>query len=132
MKFPTVVAVLALAGLAAVLTAGTAGSDAGRGASAWAFVDPAGPTLVAERSRGFVAVTSPETGVFCLVPGPGLRLAHKAAVASQEASRSFALGWPLVRFSEDDPNCADDELEVKTFNSDTALTDQVAFTVVVP
>jgi hypothetical protein len=30
-----------------------------------------------------------------------------------------------------DVNCAADELEVKTFNSAVALTDQIAFTVVV-
>jgi hypothetical protein len=123
---------LALLILAAVVFAGGATGDGGRGASAWALVDPAGPQLVRERSQGFVAVTSPALGIYCLHPAHGVKLQGKAPVASEEAFRSNEIGWPLVRLDATDANCARNELEVKTFNSATALTNQVAFTVVVP
>jgi hypothetical protein len=112
-------------------TTGASG-DSGRGASAWAFVDPAGPALVGARSNGFTAVSSPATGVYCLSASAGTKLDDKAPVASQEASRSAAIGWPLVRLADQDSNCAAGQLEVKTFDSNTAPTDKVAFTVVVP
>jgi hypothetical protein len=135
MKLRAVLAALVLFVLGAVVFVGGATGDGGRGASAWALVDPAGPALVGERTQGFVAVTSPATGIFCLVPGPGVNLGGKAPVASEEAFRSNELGCPLVRLppaDSSDVNCAADELEVKTFTSAVALTDQIAFTVVVP
>jgi hypothetical protein len=135
MKLRAALAALMLLVLGAVVFTGGATGDGGRGASAWAFVDPAGPSLVAERTQGFASVTSPAKGIFCLAPSPGIRLNGKAPVASEEAFRSYEIGWPLVRFppaNSPDANCAADELEVKTFNSAVALSNQIAFTVVVP
>jgi hypothetical protein len=128
----TVIAVAALVG-AAFASARTAG---GPGVSAYALVDPNGgsPRLIAEHTRGFVSVSSPFSGDYCLTPAPGVDIVHTAAVASEEAFYSFDLGAPLVRYDPGHVNCAASELEVKTFvdHGSIALSDQIAFTVDVP
>jgi hypothetical protein len=131
----SVIAVAALVG-AAFASARTAG---GPGAPAWALVDPNGgsPRLIAQHTRGFVSVSSPFAGDYCLTPAPGVDVVDTAAVASEEAFYSFDAGFPTVRYDPTHANCAASQLEVKTFVdhgsvTDIALSDQIAFTVNVP
>jgi hypothetical protein len=131
----SVIAVAALVG-AAFASARTAGDP---GASAYALVDPNGgsPRLIAQQTRGFVSVTSPFTGDYCLTPAPGVDVVHTAAVASEEAFYSFDAGFPTVRYDPTHMNCTANQLEVKTFTdhgstADIALSDQIAFTVLAP
>jgi hypothetical protein len=127
---------LVLAVAAAGAAALASGSrTAGGGATAFALVDPnhGVPRLVAARTRGFAAVSSPATGVYCLTPSPGVDVTGTAPVASEEAYYSNELGWPLVRLPQPDArNCAADQLEVKTFAEGTTLSSEVAFTLLVP
>jgi hypothetical protein len=131
----SVIAVAALVG-AAFASARTA---VGPGASAYALVDPNGgsPRLIAQHTRGFVSVSSPFAGDYCLTPAPGVDVVHTAAVVSEEAFYSFDAGFPTVRYDPGHVNCTANQLEVKTFVdhgsvADIALSDQIAFTVNVP
>jgi len=72
-------------------------------------------------------------GDYCLTPAPGVDVVHTAAVASEEAWYSFVVGVPTVRYQPNTPNCTAGQLEVKTFTDNpTALSNQIAFTVIVP
>jgi hypothetical protein len=57
-----------------------------------------------------------------------------AAVASEEAFYSNAVGIVTVRYATSGGGpCGANQLEVKTFDQhDTSLTNQIAFTVIVP
>jgi hypothetical protein len=131
----SVVAVVALVG-AAFAAARPASVP---GPSAYALVDPNGgsPRLIAEHTRGFVSVSSPFAGDYCLTPVPGVDVVHTAAVVSEEAFYSFDAGFPTVRYDPGHVNCTANQLEVKTFVdhgsvADIVLSDQIAFTVNVP
>lgn len=93
------------------------------------------PTFV--RNKNFVAVSSPETGVYCLRARPGINLVNSAPVASQEVNLSTALGLVTVRRAGvDTALCRLDEVQVTTWNpeiaSDPTAIGGVAFDIVVP
>lgn len=125
--------VLGLAGGASAYAFG--GSSIG-GPTAFALVDPQGgsPRLIAGHTAGFTAVSPGGAGAgdYCLTAAPGVDLVHTAAVASEEAFYSNAAGFVTVRYQPNGPNCASNQLEVKTFDQSVSLTDQIAFTVNVP
>ena len=111
-------------------------SSGANGAIAFALVDPnsGSPQLVQAHTSGFVGVNVGAQGVgdYCLTPAPGIDVVHTAAVASEEAFYSDAVGTPLVRYQPSSPNCGAGQLEVKTLDNSPAPSDQIAFTVIVP
>jgi hypothetical protein len=131
-----VLAVVALIGLVGAAFA-VAGPSGGRGADAYALVNPNGgsPVLVSEHTSGFDSVSFGPGGPgdYCLTPSPGVNVDTTAAVGSQEAFYSDALGFVAVRYPTSGPTCGAGRLEVKTFAGDqSGLSIQVAFTVNVP
>ena len=128
----TIVAVAALVG--ATLAFASGGAQGDQGGAAYALVDPNGgsPRLVADHTSGFVAVSSPFAGDYCLTPAPGVDVEHTAAVAAEEAFYSNALGFPTVRYDPTHMNCTAKQLEVKTFDQTVTLNPQIAFTINVP
>jgi hypothetical protein len=109
----------------------------GEGAAAYALVDPNGgsPRLVASHTNGFVAVSVGPAGPgdYCLTPAAGVNVTSTAAVASEEAFYSNAVGIVTVRYPTPAAACGAGQLEVKTFDqNDTGLNNQIAFTVNVP
>jgi hypothetical protein len=111
-------------------------SSGASGATAYALVDPNGgsPRLVGAHTSGFVGVSVGPFGPgdYCLTPAPGIDVVHTAAVAAEEIFYSNAFGVAGVRYPTSGPHCAANRLEVKTFDSSLALTDQIGFTVIVP
>jgi hypothetical protein len=93
----SLVALAALAGGAYAL----AGSPS-QGMQAFALVDPNGgsPRLVDAHTNGFVDVSVGAVGPgdYCLTPEPGVDVRNTAAVASEEAFYSNAVGIVLVRY----------------------------------
>lgn len=126
---------VAAAALAGALFA-FAGSSGASGATAFALVDPNGgsPQLVQAHTSGFVSVSVGPFGLgdYCLTPAPGIDVTHTAAVAAEEIFYSTAFGVAGVRYPTSGPRCGANQLEVKTFDSSPALTDQIGFTVIVP
>jgi hypothetical protein len=114
----------------------TATQVAAGGAPAFALVDPnaGSPRLVAAHTRGFIAVTGGPFGPgdYCLTPAPGVDVVNTAAVASEEAFYTNAAGFVTVRYPTAGPTCAANQLEVKTFDQNLQLSNQIAFTVNVP
>jgi len=127
---------LAFVALIAGATLAFAGSTGGGGAAAYALVvgSSGTPVLVQDHTRGFVGVSvgSFGQGDYCLTPAPGVDVVDTAAVASEEAFYSNALGFVLVRYPTQGPGCAANQLEVKTFDQNVGLTNQIAFTVDLP
>jgi hypothetical protein len=126
--------VLALVGLVSGAAFAFAGSPGDQGGPAYALVNPnnGSPQLVAGHTSGFTAVSlgTQGQGDYCLTAAPWVDLGRTAAVASQEAFYSDEVGFVLVRYQPNNPDCNPNQLEVKTFNSDvTALTSGIAFTV---
>jgi hypothetical protein len=111
-------------------------SSGANGATAFALVDPNGgsPVLVGAHTSGFVSVKVGPFGAgdYCLTPAPGIDVVHTAAVAAEEIFLSSVFGVAGVRYPTEGPRCDAGQLEVKTFDSSPALTDQIAFTVIVP
>ena len=67
------------------------------------------------------------------MPAREVDVVHTAAVASEEAFYTNASGEPLVRYSTADAaGCDPKQLEVKTFDENLQLSNQIAFTVNVP
>lgn len=135
MRLVILFSLVALAALAAGAYA-LAGSPR-RGMTGFALVDPNGgsPRLVDAHTNGFVSVSVGQLGAgdYCLSPAPGVDVVHTAAVASEEAFYSNAVGVATVRYPTAGPNCGANQLEVKTFTDNpAALSDQIAFTVMVP
>ena len=140
----------AVAAVSAGLTAASAGTSALAGPpsqlmAAFALVDPNGgcpsssptcgsPGLVAKHTRGFVDVTVGPFGAgdYCLTPTPGVDVVNTAAVAAEEIFYSNVFGVAGVRYPTAGPRCGANQLEVKTFDSTPALTNQIGFTVIVP
>jgi hypothetical protein len=138
-RLVAVVGALALVGLITGATLASAGSPGDQGGPAYALVNPnnGSPQLVAQHTQGFVSVSSPFSGDYCLTPAPGVDVVHTAAVVSEEAFYSFDAGFPTVRYDPTHANCTASQLEVKTFVdhgsvADIQLSDQIAFTVNVP
>ena len=130
-----VISLVAL-GVAAAAAFAVARPSTGAGALAFTLVDPNGgsPRLIADHTSGFVAVSSPTAGDYCLTAAPGVDVVHTAAIASEEAFYSGDAGFPTVRYDPTHQNCAAGQLEVKTFvdHGSIALSNQIAFTVLVP
>jgi hypothetical protein len=144
------VTLTAVAAVSAGLTAASAGTSALAGPpsqlmAAFALVDPNGacpsssptcgsPGLVAAHTRGFIDVTVGPFGAgdYCLTPTPGVDVVNTAAVAAEEIFYSNVFGVAGVRYPTAGPHCGANRLEVKTFDSTPALTNQIGFTVIVP
>src|SRR5438046_6768375 len=109
--------VLALAALTTLVGAAfaVAGPSAGRGAGAYALVNPNGgsPLLVDAHTSGFEAVSVGPSGPgdYCLTPSAGVNVDGTAAVASQEAFYSDAFGFVTVRYPTRGPACGPGQLE---------------------
>ena len=72
------------------------------------------PVLI--RTHGFVSVTSPGTGIYCLRAASGINLANSAPVATEEQNLSTTLGLVTVRRSGiPNVNCDANELQVTTW-----------------
>ena len=131
----TVAALLTFVALIAA-TLAFAGPSGGGGAAAYALVDGSSgtPVLVEDHTRGFVGVSVGPFGQgdYCLTPAPGVDVVDTAAVASEEAFHSNTFGFVTVRYPTQGPGCAPNELEVKTFELNDGLSNQIAFTVNVP
>jgi len=128
--------VLTLVGLIAGATMAFAGSQGDQGGGAYALVNPNGgsPQLVASHTSGFIGVSVGPFGQgdYCLTPAPGVDVTSPAAVASEEAFYSNVAGFVTVRYATSGPSCAAHQLEVKTFDQNVGLTDQIGFTVNIP
>lgn len=133
---------LATLGAAGVLAIGgvayaTDANDQGSGDRAWAQVNPNAGSPVLVRTKNFVSVSSPSTGVYCLHAAAGINLANSAPVATQEVNLSSTLGLVTVRRSGI-PNtlCAVNELQVTTWDASSpssfTTVNTVGFDVVVP
>jgi len=104
---------------------------------AFALVDPNGgsPRLIDAHTNGFVDVSVGPFGPgdYCLTPAPGVDVTNTAAVASEEAFYSNAVGIVIVRYQPNSPDCNANQLEVKTFTDNpVGPSNQIAFTVIVP
>jgi hypothetical protein len=115
----------------------TGGNDQGSGDRAWAQVDPNGGSPVLVRTKGFMSVTSPGTGIYCLHAVSWINLANSAPVVSQEQSLSTSLGLVTVRRSGiPNVNCPVNELQVTTWDASTPSSptpiNTVGFDVLVP
>jgi len=130
----TATVLVALAGAAYAF--GGASSSPGNGAYALVVGTSGTPQLIQSHTNGFVSanVGTFGQGDYCLTPAPGVDVVHTAAVASEEANYSSAIGVPTVRYptSSASAGCNAGQLEVKTFDSSVALSNQIAFTVNVP
>jgi hypothetical protein len=130
-------AAVLLAALAVVGVGYATAGDDGDGIRAWAQVNPNGGSPVLVRASGFVAVTSPTKGIYCLRAAPRVGLVNTAPVASQETNLSTTLGLVTVRRSGI-PNtlCPVDQLMVSTWDaanpSSLTTVDTVGFDVIVP
>jgi len=128
--------IVTLVGLVAGVTMAFGGSQGDQGGPAYALVNPnnGSPQLVAGHTSGFTAVSVGPFGQgdYCLTPSPGVNVAKPAAVASEEAFYSNAAGFVTVRYPTSGPSCSANQLEVKTFDQNVALSNQIAFTVNVP
>jgi hypothetical protein len=116
---------------------GQQGAPGQQGVAAYALVDPNGgaPRLVSAQTSGFIGVSVGPLGQgdYCLTAATGVNVTSTAAVASEEASLSSAVGFVAVRYPTTGETCGANGLEVKTFNqSGTGMTNQIAFTVIVP
>jgi hypothetical protein len=125
--------VLAICGVAYA----TGGNDQGSGDRAWAQVNPNGGSPVLVRTKGFVSVTSPATGIYCLRAASWINLANSAPVVSEEQNLSTTLGLVTIRRSGI-PNiyCAVNELQVTTWDASSPSSptpiNTVGFDLIVP
>jgi len=119
----------------AAATFALARSSGANGAVSFALVDPnaGSPRLVGADTSGFVAVSVGPFGPgdYCLTPAPGVDVAGTAASASMEAFYSNAIGVASVRYPTAGPTCDAGQLDVKTFDENAQLTNQIGFTVIV-
>jgi len=130
------IGVLMLVGLIAGAALAFAGSQGDQGGPVYALVNPnnGSPQLIAAHTSGFTAVSVGPFGQgdYCLTPSPGVNVAKPAAAASEEAFYSNAAGFVTVRYPTSGPSCGANQLEVKTFDQNVNLSNQIAFTVNVP
>jgi hypothetical protein len=90
----------------------------------------------ANRTSGFTTVTRPYTGIYCLT-APGINSANRPAVTSVEAFNTTAPRGNATAMWAQNTNCpASSQFEVHTERStavgDAALSNTVAFTIIVP
>ena len=109
----------------------------------YAFVDKAGPTLVAGSgyTRGFSGVTRPETGTYCLAGKAGVSVSKRTLVATPEWGRSTGPENNfVVMIAAGNPDCPGNQAQVITYRLsqtqgqpvDADLTNDVSFMVVAP
>lgn len=115
---------------------GSAGSPGAPGtARAYAHVEVSGgsPTFDAARTRGFIAVSRPSTGQYCLTPAPGVDESSYPAVADPEWSGSNGASFPSEASVSDIVlgGCSPGDFTVKTYTGST-LVNNVAFNIIVP
>jgi hypothetical protein len=84
--------------------------------TAFALVDP-----TAQMSRELAAMRA-----------PALVAAHTRSFVSVDVGSVRVFGVAGVRYPTAGPHCNAGQLEVKTFDSSPALTNQIGFTVIVP
>ena len=111
--------------------AGPAGS-----ARAYAQINDSGPAFVAQRTKGFTAVSRPATGLYCLTvdPATGITVGTDPSVptvASVEFGNTTTATAPNVQVRGSNALCATGQLEVHTFDG-AAAADDVSFTLLVP
>ena len=114
-------------------------------ATAYAVVDALmmPPALVSEKTKNFVGVTSPMTGVYCLTPTEGIDPTVTPAVAAPEwglSTPDFNSYFAYINAYNGSTNCPTGDFEVETFLlptggsmvPDAQLSDLVAFVIIVP
>lgn len=119
---------------------GTDGADGATGAAgaagtarAYASVVTGDPvTFTPGKHRGFVGITHPNSGAYCLQLEPGIDASSVAPVATVDywASPNEVA---FVEVHSGGNECGDDEIEIITRGSDgTSFADNVGFHVIVP
>lgn len=119
---------------------GAAGAQgvAGAAGTARAYAQTSGAAFVAARTKGFVGITQPNVGVYCLAPDPALGIDPLAVsvVASPEwGNSSFAAGAIVSArgAANSIPDaCPAGNFAVRTMNSTGTLINGIAFMVIVP
>lgn len=110
--------------------------------AAYAFVKwptKEGPVMDPERTRNFLGLTHPGTGVYCLTPAPGIDPGSTVALVSPEWGNSAGPNNLYAYTNVAGKNCPAGTFEVRTYQyaagSDTTPdvkpTDNVSFAVVV-
>lgn len=115
-------------------TAGPQGPAGAPGtARAYAFVQRTGPTLAANRTKGFANVSRPTDGHYCLTfdPAAGIDPATAVAVATVENGTSNDAGWIEI-WSGIYPPCGTNAILVKTYAfAGGGFTNELPFTIIV-
>jgi hypothetical protein len=110
---------------------------------AYAFVKwptKEGPILDTTRTSGFVSLTHPGTGVYCLTPAEEIDPAVTAAVVSPDWGNSAGPNNLFAYVDVAGKNCPAGAFEIRTYQyaassdakADVKPSDNVSFTVVVP
>ena len=130
-------------------TQGPMGLDGAPGtASAYAVVDPhpvmgSAPVFVTAKTKNFLAVASPMTGVYCLTPAAGIDPTLRPAVVAPEwglSTPDFNSYFAYFNAYNGSGNCPAGDFEVETYLlptggstvPDAQPADYVAFVIIVP
>jgi hypothetical protein len=95
-------------------------------------------TLDPARTKNFSGVTRPATGIYCLTPSGGVTEAGSAPSVTvewgQSSGNNLSAYWRSHSLGNSCPNSADFEVRTYRFTAggDNTLSDNVAFTIVVP
>jgi hypothetical protein len=98
------------------------------------------PVLDATRTKGFVSLTHPGTGVYCLTPDPGIDPATTVALVSPDWGNSAGPNNLFAYVDVAGKNCPAQSFEIRTYQyatgtdakTDVKPSDNVSFTVLVP
>lgn len=112
-------------------------------AGAYAFVQwptKESPVLDSARSKGFVGLTHPGTGVYCLAPESGIDPTNTVAIVSPEWGNSAGPNNLFVYANAAGKHCPAGTYEVRTYQyatsedakPDVKLSDNVSFVLLVP
>jgi hypothetical protein len=109
------------------------------GVHAYAYVHVLGlphPALDKARTKGFASVTSPDPGVFCLKPSPGIKVGTSAPAVTA-VWNSGVIERVSAQLETDLHKCATGQLEVYTYldrydNANPNPSNANDFTVVLP
>jgi hypothetical protein len=117
----------------------TGPTGSGGGARAYAYVLPgASPSLDPARTKNFSGVINNGTGIYCLTPSGGVTEAGSTPLVTVEWGESsgsnLSAFWREHPLGNSCPNTTDFEVRTYTFTAggDNALSDNVAFDIVVP
>ena len=113
---------------------GTPGTPGAPGtARAYALVNPFGLTIVAAKSRNFVSVRRPVTGVYCVTPAAGISPANSAAFVTVEWGNSGGIDLLAFNVDANTTDCTAAEFDVRTYTgSPPVLGNNVAFQILIP